>query len=358
MLERLKYRLRNAYCKHARLPLIILLCAVTAITGVMLSRSLRTISISDGKNRYLVRSLSSDVPSALKVAGIRTNGYRIVTLNKSGLTTNVEIEYTFPVYITSGDKTTEVIAIRATVEEILTAAGFSVDKFDIIEPAADKVISETVYIDYTDIEYIDGSYEETIPAGVETIYDSSKPVGYQAVTTGSNGVQKVNYTEKYVNGVSVEKTIGEKVVITAAVNTQKTVGTKPTTSQAVMTSNEVKSISTLTPSSPIELDANGRPVHYIGKKTVQATAYTYTGNNCATGVAPQPGYIAVNPKLIPYGTRMYIVSSDGKYTYGYAVAADTGGFINSRPSNVDLFFSTKSACSAFGRRNVEIYFLP
>ena len=91
--------------------------------------------------------------------------------------------------------------------------------------------------------------------------------------------------------------------------------------------------------------------------TVKATAYTYTGNNCSTGVAPQPGYIAVNPKIIPYGTKMYIKSCDGKYTYGYAVAADTGGFVKRAPTNVDLFFSSLSACYQFGARNVEIYIL-
>ena len=89
----------------------------------------------------------------------------------------------------------------------------------------------------------------------------------------------------------------------------------------------------------------------------RATAYTYTGHNCATGVAPQPGYIAVNPKVIPYGTKMYIRTADGSFIYGYAVAADTGGFVTSHPTGVDLFMSTRSACVSFGVRNVEIYIL-
>ena len=91
--------------------------------------------------------------------------------------------------------------------------------------------------------------------------------------------------------------------------------------------------------------------------TVRATAYTYTGNNCATGVAPKPGYIAVNPKVIPYGTKMFIKTTDGKYIYGYAVAADTGGFVATRPTNFDLYFPTESQCTEFGRRNIEVYVL-
>ncbi len=172
--------------------------------------------------------------------------------------------------------------------------------------------------------------------------------------SGSEGLKTVYYTEKMVNGVCVEKNITGSEVVTEAVNAQLTVGNKTT---AVNTSSSVNCISTLTPSAPIQLDANGVPVNYKSKMTVRATAYTYTGNKCSTGVAPQPGYIAVNPKVIPYGTKMYIKTVDGKYIYGYAVAADTGGFIKKHPTGVDLFFPTESACQSFGVRYAEIYIL-
>ena len=90
---------------------------------------------------------------------------------------------------------------------------------------------------------------------------------------------------------------------------------------------------------------------------VRATAYTHTGNRCSTGVKPQPGYIAVNPKVIPYGTEMFIKTTDGKYIYGYAVAADTGGFIKRHPTGIDLFFDTEKECINFGVRTAEIYIL-
>ena len=125
----------------------------------------------------------------------------------------------------------------------------------------------------------------------------------------------------------------------------------------VKSSASVTSVSTLTPASPIELDENGNPVNYKSKITARATAYTYTGNKCSTGVAPQPGYIAINPNYIPYGTKMYIKTADGSIIYGYAVAADTGGFIRRYPKGVDLFMSSESACRSFGVRSVEIYIL-
>ena len=363
MLDSLKYRMRNITdFKFIRIPLIVLLCALTVAASVLLLGSVRTISISDGENSYLVRSLSSDINAAIKMAGINSENYRIVNVNKNNAKTTVEIAYTFPVFVTNGNETAKIIATRGTVSEILTAAGYKLDQYDLLQPSADTVIDETSYIDYTNIDYVSGTYEEAIPCVTETVYNANMPLGSESIQYGSNGLQQVSYTEKLINGVSAEKNITGTVVLTAAVNNKKVVGTKQNSytqgGPAVKTSNDVSAISTLTPASPIPLDANGKPVNYTKKTVVQATAYTYTGNNCSTGVAPQPGYIAVNPAIIPYGTRMYIVSCDGRYTYGYAVAADTGGFIKSRPTNVDLFLATPSACKAFGRRNVEIYFLP
>lgn len=83
--------------------------------------------------------------------------------------------------------------------------------------------------------------------------------------------------------------------------------------------------------------------------TVEATAYTYTGNRTATGLNPRKGLIAVDPKVIPLGSRVYV---DG---YGYAVAADTGGAI--RGNKVDVFFPSLHECLDWGRRPVNLYLL-
>lgn len=82
---------------------------------------------------------------------------------------------------------------------------------------------------------------------------------------------------------------------------------------------------------------------------VEATAYTYTGNKTVTGVAPREGLIAVDPKVIPLGSRVYLEG------YGYAIAADTGGAING--NRVDVFFSNLRKCVNWGRRSVHLYVL-
>ena len=107
----------------------------------------------------------------------------------------------------------------------------------------------------------------------------------------------------------------------------------------------------------VEVDANGVPLHYKQLIVGKATAY-YGGTLTATGTRPVPGCVAVDPREIPYGTRMYITSSDGSIVYGYAVAEDTGGFIYwPNGATVDLFMWTYEDCCVWGWRNANIYIL-
>ena len=88
-----------------------------------------------------------------------------------------------------------------------------------------------------------------------------------------------------------------------------------------------------------------------------ATAYTsgYGGaDNCtATGTAVRKGVVAVDKNVIPLGTKMYIVSSDGSVVYGMATAEDTGV----RGNKVDLYYDTYQQCINFGRRSCTVYIL-
>ncbi len=51
------------------------------------------------------------------------------------------------------------------------------------------------------------------------------------------------------------------------------------------------------------------------------------------------------------------MTADGSIVYGYAVAADTGGFTKKGKIIADLFFGSYAECISFGVRNVEIYVL-
>lgn len=106
----------------------------------------------------------------------------------------------------------------------------------------------------------------------------------------------------------------------------------------------------------VALDENGIPAEY--KYCTEGKATAYTGDPAtASGRTPMPGHIAVDPKEYPYGTELYIISADGNYVYGYCVAADTGGFVNTSNIDVDLYMDNEQMCDDWGRRDIIIYVL-
>ncbi|MHB9093756.1 MAG: G5 and 3D domain-containing protein [Eubacteriales bacterium] len=91
-------------------------------------------------------------------------------------------------------------------------------------------------------------------------------------------------------------------------------------------------------------------VRYSGKPLrFESTAYSFTGYHTAVGADTRRGIVAVDPKVIPLGTKMFIEG------YGYAVAADTGGAIKGK--RLDLFFENRGDAVKCGRRQVNFFIL-
>lgn len=82
---------------------------------------------------------------------------------------------------------------------------------------------------------------------------------------------------------------------------------------------------------------------------VEASAYTWTGHKTATGTWPKRGTVAVDPNVIPLGSKLWIPG------YGFGVAEDTGGMI--KGAKVDLFMSSEEECFQWGRKQVQITIL-
>ncbi len=106
----------------------------------------------------------------------------------------------------------------------------------------------------------------------------------------------------------------------------------------------------------IMFDENGIPLNYSRKLSGKSTTYLM-GHTTATGTSVHPGVVAVNPKIIPYGSKMYIVANDGSGAiYGYSSAEDTGGFIYMQNGPlVDMYVWTYNDVYAWGNHPVDIY---
>ncbi len=92
---------------------------------------------------------------------------------------------------------------------------------------------------------------------------------------------------------------------------------------------------------------------YAYALNVKATGYTPYDAGCngitATGRQAAKGVVAVDPRVIPLGTKLYIPG------YGQAIAADTGGAI--KGNKIDLCYNSKSEAFGWGVRSVTVYVL-
>jgi 3D (Asp-Asp-Asp) domain-containing protein len=94
----------------------------------------------------------------------------------------------------------------------------------------------------------------------------------------------------------------------------------------------------------------GNTFHFSNTIEVLATAYSARqGRRTCTGALCRFGEVAVDPRVIPLGTRLYI---DG---YGYATAEDIGGAI--KGNRIDLFFESNRDCDRWGLRRTKVYIL-
>lgn len=197
------------------------------------------------------------------------------------------------------------------------------------------------------------TYTKVIPHEVRRCRDESIPAGAEEVLVrGADGELQCTASVTYRNGKEVGRRVQSEMVtrppVTEIIGTGTGEGLQDTDPEAL----------------PVIGDGyitlpTGEVLTYFKSDTVRATAYTHTDPGCtritATGTTVHWGTVAVDPRYIPYGTRMFIMANDGSYVYGLAVAEDCGGDI--KGDRMDLYMPTAEQCREFGRRRCTIYFL-
>ena len=140
----------------------------------------------------------------------------------------------------------------------------------------------------------------------------------KVVTEGINGKDKVTYEITYIDGVESERKEVSRETVTAAVD---------------------------------KVIANGTKISFDGKsysRKLVVKAYSYTGGGrTAMGTKARVGEIAVDPRVIPLGSKVYIEG------VGARIAEDTGG--NIKGNTIDIYMNSVSACRKWGVRTVTIY---
>lgn len=213
-----------------------------------------------------------------------------------------------------------------------------------------KTEAKTTVLNYdTSLEYSDELYKGETKIKVK----------------GENGEKESVFENEYKDGTLVKSKMLSTMVKKEPVTCVKVVGTKEkeikrAVSAAEKNENEAQqNIATSNNANKNTfVDHNGSTVSYKQLLTGSGTAYTAAvGAITSTGVPAYVGGVAVNPNIIPYGSKLYIVSKDGSYVYGYATAVDTGGALMSGDALVDLYYESYDECIQFGRRDVLVYVL-
>ncbi|AWI14081.1 hypothetical protein CQJ30_00240 [Caldibacillus thermoamylovorans] len=251
---------------------------------------------------------------------------------KQGL--KINLDTAFQVVVNDGGEERTVWSTSTTVADFLEQQGIKLNELDRVEPGLDQMIGENVPVNIVRVEKVTDVVEEPLEFATVTQKDSNLESGkQQVVQEGKIGKVQKTYEVILENGQEVSKTLISENVMEKATDKIVAVGTKEMT-QLVSRGTET-----------------GKEFY------VSSTAYTASCNGCSGKTAigidlhanPGAKIIAVDPSVIPLGTKVYVEG------YGYAVAADTGTRI--KGNKIDVFFASQSDAYRWGQRTVKIKIL-
>ena len=204
-----------------------------------------------------------------------------------------------------------------------------------------------------EIIYYDRIVEEVTFDTVRVANPEMKKGTEQVVQEGADGVRTSIYEVVFSNGQELSRQFVEEVDSTAV---DQIVEYGTAADATVNSKSTISSVSKNSDGSGTLTLADGSTLDFSAAKSMTATAYTagYGGADyyTATGTSVRVGTVAVDKRVIPLGTKLYIVTNDG-IVYGTAVAEDTGV----KGDKIDLYFDTYQQCINFGRRGCTVYIL-
>lgn len=299
-----------------------------------------TITINNCGEEQTISLAKGTVEEALNRTGITLAENQSVTPSLNTVITgdmNIYVYNSKNIKLTTNGTEMTVKAPEGTVENALNILGYEITDDDILNVDKNAQIEDDMKITLKKVTYVDEKSTKKISyKTVEKDSDDIMTGESEVSQKGVDGEKEITKRCKYIDGkYDSTKVIDEKV-------------TKEPVDKIVL--NGTKRGTTT--------DSSGAPVSYSYMVSGSGTAYTAApGALTATGVPVYEGGVAVNPAIIPYGSKLYIEAADGSHVYGYATAVDTGGALMDGSAIVDLFYFSYDDCVSFGRRDVNVYVL-
>lgn len=290
---------------------------------------LKTVTIADTGENKTVHVFAFKVENVLKQAGIAYDPEDVImpALNET-LKNGVEIKILRAAeYSLEADGETQTIkSIETNPRALLAQVEIPLGELDQVWTGINENGLKLVKV----VRIIEEFRQEQVEIPYSTFRqpDHKMMKGEQKLLqAGKNGLKVDEIRITFADGVEIEREVVNSEVIEKPIRQVVSYGISGGVAPASRSlQNNVKEI-----------------------RTMEATAYTHTGNRTATGIYPYKGVVAVDPKVIPLGSKLYVEG------YGYAEAQDTGGAI--KGDRIDIFLDTEGDCVQWGRRIVQVHFL-
>lgn len=306
------------------------------------------VSVSKGENVSHLKMSCGTVKDAVEASKIEINENDMLNFPEDAVLVpgmNVEIIQKVRIKLTVDGETKELYVPVGTVFKALEFLGFNVSSNDILSVDISSQVYDGIEINIGRVTSREISKVEEIPfkrvVKKTHLLDNSQK---QISSTGKNGQKEVKIKETLVDGNVVKSEEIDSSVIFEPVDEIVLEGTKKPCAKCVDTeaSKNVNVVSTVK-----------------GSRMVSGSATAYTaspGARTSTGAVPKQGVtVAVNPRIIPYGKKLSIRSTDGRVIWS-GVSQDTGGALLSGSAVVDIYMDSKADCIRFGRRKVNVFF--
>ena len=312
-----------------------------------------TYVITDG-GRVLVHTSSATDPAAvLTEAGLALGADDTYTTQTGIGVSEITVQRSRTVTVDNCGEKIEVTTTDETVGELLNRLSISLDGHVAVSVPLEMETRSGMVVTVSRTVQDVQTYTTAIAHDVTYYNDYTLAAGTtRVVTEGQDGQMLCTANVVYVDGKETNRTVTEQTVIQQPVAEVVAVGVgckqpnKNTVDELVITDSHI-------------ILPNGEVLTYTHTMQAVATAYSHFDEGCdmytATQTVVHIGTVAVDPRLIRLGTRMFIITNDGQYVYGISTAEDTGSSI--KEAKVDLYYPTVEECLNFGRRGVTIFFL-
>lgn len=319
-------------------------CLVLAV-GLM---GRKQVTIMDENRVVVVSTISGNMEKALKAAHIEVGSSDKV---EPGLDTKLADGMEIRIIradehaIRVDGQVLTYASTLGTVEDIVYEAGIELAVEDIVYPGRETKVSGPASIEIIRVteevmtDTVDMPYGTVIEVTSELEAGESK-----LIQEGVDGKKEVKYRIVYEDGVEIRREILEESVLIEPIAEQFKRGREN-----------------------LYVTSRGRPLRYQKVYIMRATAYDLSFESCGkypdhpeygitfSGTQARPGVVAVDPRVVKLGSRLYIESMDRTADYGFAKAEDTGSAI--KGNRVDLFIENRKQALRYGVRTVKVYVL-